>query len=212
MSKKKVIKKEPKPVYRCRYCEKEKTEDKFFKCSIQHKSFICQDCIKKKYNDLNARCEKHLAIFICCAILDIAFYWDIFRSLDIGQGIGYYVRQLNLVQNQNPDTFEDDINSTGYWYFTNPKYDSFRTICLDDDLIALLQRTKAKQEKAITYYDDLYVHNYMTEHKKVLNSCGNGEEIDLIIVRESGEFIQPRIMQHTSHIIHTKLDYVWIFS
>lgn len=109
MSKKKVIKKEPKAVYRCRYCNKDKTEDEFFKCAIQHKSFICQDCIKKKYNDLNARCEKHLAIFICCAILDIAFYWDIYRSLDIGQGIGYYVRQLNLVQNQNPDTFEDGI-------------------------------------------------------------------------------------------------------
>ena len=89
--------------------KKKKLTDKFFKCSIQHKSFICQDCIKEKYNDLNARCEKHLAIFICCAILDIAFYWDIFRSLDIGQGIGYYVRQLNLVQNQNPDTFEDGI-------------------------------------------------------------------------------------------------------
>lgn len=102
---------------------------------------------------------------------------------------------------------KSDSNSTGYWYFTNPKYDSFRTIYLDDELIALLQRTKARQEKAIAYYDDLYVHNYMTEHKKVLNSCGNGEEIDLIIVRESGEFIQPRIMQHTSHIIHTKLDY-----
>lgn len=109
MSKKKVVPKEPKPVYRCRYCDREKTEDKFFKCSIQHKSFICQDCIKKKYNDLNARCEKHLAIFICCAILDIAFYWDIYRSLDIGQGIGYYVRQLNLLQNQNPDTFEDGV-------------------------------------------------------------------------------------------------------
>ena len=102
---------------------------------------------------------------------------------------------------------KSDINSTGYWYFTNPKYDSFRTICLDDELIALLQRTKAKQEKAIAYYDDLYVHNYMTEHKKVLNLSGDGEEIDLIIVRESGEFIQPRIMQHTSYIIHTKLDY-----
>lgn len=109
MSKKKVVPKEPKPVYQCRYCDREKTEDKFFKCSIQHKSFICQDCIKKKYNDLNARCEKYLAIFICCAILDIAFYWDIYRSLDIGQGIGYYVRQLNLVQNQNPDTFEDGV-------------------------------------------------------------------------------------------------------
>ncbi len=107
--KKNTTVKEPKPVHHCRFCDKDKPEDKFFKCSIQHKSFICQDCIKKKYSELNARCEKHLAIFICCAALDIAFYWDIYRSLEIGQGIGYYVRQLNLLQNQNPDTFAEGV-------------------------------------------------------------------------------------------------------
>lgn len=107
--KKKIIAKEPKLFYRCRFCDKDKPEDQFFKCSIQHRSYVCQDCIKEKYNELNARCEKHLAIFICCAILDIAFYWDIYRSLGIGEGIGYYVRQLNLIQNQNPDTFAEGI-------------------------------------------------------------------------------------------------------
>ena len=100
---------EPKNYYTCRWCGNEKSEDKFFKCSIQHKSYICTDCIKAKYNDLNGKCEKYLAIFICCSALDIAFYWDIYRSLEIGQGIGIYVRQLNLLQNQNPDTFEDGI-------------------------------------------------------------------------------------------------------
>lgn len=100
---------EPKNYYTCRWCSKEKSEDKFFKCSIQHKSFICTDCIKEKYNALNGKCEKYLAIFICCSALDIAFYWDIYRSLEIGQGIGIYVRQLNLLQNQNPDTFEDGV-------------------------------------------------------------------------------------------------------
>lgn len=102
---------------------------------------------------------------------------------------------------------KSDSSSTGYWYFTNPKYDSFRVIGLDDELIDLLKRTKAKQEKAIAYYDDLYIHNYVTDHNNILNSSGNGNEISLVVIRESGEFIQPRIMQHTSHIIHTKLDF-----
>lgn len=142
MSKKKVIKKEPKTAYRCRYCDKDKPEDKFFKCAIQHKSFICQDCIKKKYNDLNARCEKHLAIFICCAILDIAFYWDIYRSLEIGQGIGYYVRQLNLVQNQNPDTFEDGIIKNNIIDYTpkDMKIDKAKTEI--NNIIAMLDAIK----------------------------------------------------------------------
>lgn len=97
--------------------------------------------------------------------------------------------------------------STGYWYFTNPKYDSFRTIILDDALLSLLKQAKNKQEKAIAYYDDLYIHNYMSEHTHILNTSCDGEEIGLVVVRESGEFIQPRIMQHTSYIIHTQLDY-----
>lgn len=137
-----MVKKEPKTAYRCRYCDKDKPEDKFFKCAIQHKSFICQDCIKKKYNDLNARCEKHLAIFICCAILDIAFYWDIYRSLEIGQGIGYYVRQLNLVQNQNPDTFEDGIIKNNIIDYTpkDMKIDKAKTEI--NNIIAMLDAIK----------------------------------------------------------------------
>lgn len=102
---------------------------------------------------------------------------------------------------------KSDINSKGYWYFTNPKYESFRTISLDNELLELLQRTKAKQDRAKVYYEDLYIHNYITDHSQILNSAGEGKELDLVVIRESGEFIQPRIMQHTSHIIHTKLNY-----
>ena len=110
MKKKSQLKiQEPKNYYFCRWCGKEKADNQFFKCSILHKSYICTQCIKDKYNDLNGKCDKYLAILICCASLDIAFYWDIYRSLNVGEGIGYYVRQLNLLQNQNPDTFAEGI-------------------------------------------------------------------------------------------------------
>lgn len=99
----------PKNIYTCRWCNKEKSEDKFFKCAIQNKSFICTECIKEIYNRLNENCEKYLAIFICCHYLDIVFDVNIYNSLEIGQGIGYYVKQLNLMQNQSPDSFADGI-------------------------------------------------------------------------------------------------------
>lgn len=103
---------ETKDFYTCRLCRKEKLEDRFFKCAIQNRSFICTDCIKEIYNKLNENCEKYLAIFICCHYLDIIFDEKIYNSLEIGQGIGHYVKQLNLVQNmqnQNPDSFADGI-------------------------------------------------------------------------------------------------------
>ncbi len=128
LTKKKKIKAihEPKDIYTCRLCNKEKPEDKFFKCAIQHKSFICTDCIKGIYNRLNEKCEKYLAIFICCHYLDIAFYWDIYESLKIGEGIGYYVKQLNLVQNQIPDTFEDGIIKNNIIDYTPKDYKAVR--------------------------------------------------------------------------------------
>ncbi len=103
---------EQKNIYTCRWCNKEKTEDKFFKCAIQHRSYICTDCIKEIYNSFNEKCEKFIAVFICCHYLDIAFDINVFNSLEIGQDIGHYVRQLNLVQNmqnQSPDSFADRI-------------------------------------------------------------------------------------------------------
>lgn len=109
MKKKKPAKKQEKIKYICRWCDKEKTEDKFFKCAITHGSFICMDCIKRKYNEVNEKCEKYIAILICSHYLDIAFYYDIYQSLGVGEGLGYYIRQLNLTQNQNPDTFAEGI-------------------------------------------------------------------------------------------------------
>lgn len=102
---------------------------------------------------------------------------------------------------------KDTSTGKGYWFFTNPKYDSFRTITLDNELIELLKRTKDKEERAKIFYADIYIHNYESVHTRAINTIGNGNEIDLIVVRDSGEFIQPRTMQHTSHIIHTQLDY-----
>ena len=57
------------------------------------------------------------------------------------------------------------------------------------------------------FYAEMYIHNYEGDHTRILNTNGNGNEINLVIVRDSGEYIQPRTMQHTSNIIHTKLDY-----
>ena len=94
----------------------------------------------------------------------------------------------------------------GYWYFTAPKYNSVRTIELDDELVALLLREKERQEKARVYYDDLYYHYYIDE-KDVINREQRGEEIHFLTVRESGEYITLRTMQHTSSVIHHKMNF-----
>ena len=93
----------------------------------------------------------------------------------------------------------------GYWYFSEPKYNAFRTIALDSSLIELLEREKQRQERAAEYYADKYIHLFEGDNSRELNTDGKGVEIYPICRRENGEYIQSRVMQHTSMIIHTQL-------
>lgn len=94
----------------------------------------------------------------------------------------------------------------GFWYLTAPKYNSVRTIELDDELTELLAREKAKQEKAQGYYGEFYYH-YFVDNKNIINTVGRGDEIHFLTVRESGEYITARTMQHTSRVIHYKMNF-----
>lgn len=106
---KRKARKPPTPKYVCRWCEAEKPETDYFKCSVDHGAFICKDCINKKYENLKCITEKQTAILICCHHLNIAYYGDVFKTLGIGEGIGHYIRTLNLKQSQHPDSFEESI-------------------------------------------------------------------------------------------------------
>ena len=92
------------------------------------------------------------------------------------------------------------------WYFSKPKYNSYRTIDLDEECMELLKREKERQNKARDYYSEEYTMNYVNENEQ-LNTTENGEPVFLINIRENGEFIIPRTIQHTSGIIHHKLNY-----
>lgn len=92
------------------------------------------------------------------------------------------------------------------WYFTNPKYDSFRIIEIDNELCEILKREYDKQQNARIYYDDLYTTLY-EDMTRCINTNGDGKIIHPVAVRENGEFIVPRTMQHTSGIIHHQLGF-----
>ncbi len=92
------------------------------------------------------------------------------------------------------------------WYFTNPKYNSMRIIEIDSELTALLLREKERQDRAKPYYDEYYTYLY-EDNNRIINDQKNGLQVDLVSVRECGTFIQPRIMQHTSSVIHHQMNF-----
>ena len=133
-------------------------------------------------------------------------------GLRLGEAFGLFWEDIDLEnktisinrQIQWKEKDKTDASSESYWYFTAPKYESYRTITIDDKLCELLEREKSRQEKAKNYYEDLYYHNYINNVNR-LNQDGDGQEIHLLCLEECGKFTQPRIMQYTSFVINKTL-------
>ena len=103
----------------------------------------------------------------------------------------------------------------GFWYFTNPKYNSFRVIDLSDDMVRLLRDEKRRQEAMKVYYGEYYnsyyatyplafsgVNNPANAVPNPIDRTANGNAINFLCVRKDGTYISLRTMQHTSSVIH----------
>lgn len=108
--------------------------------------------------------------------------------------------------------------SNGYWYFSSPKYNSYRTIDMDDMLSDALKKEYNKQIRAREYYAEyynMYYCNYKMVYSKTddtlpenqISQDKSANVVDFICRREDGSYISPRTTQHISHIIHTQLNY-----
>lgn len=86
------------------------------------------------------------------------------------------------------------------WYLTPPKYNSSRVVDIDQFVVDLLNELKTEQAANKAFYDEYYTTLHFNEQEGINNH--SGEVIDFINVYENGRFIQPRIMQHTSTVIH----------
>ncbi|MEA5014559.1 MAG: site-specific integrase [Candidatus Limiplasma sp.] len=91
----------------------------------------------------------------------------------------------------------------GCWMFSDPKYDSFRTISVDPALLILLKKEHGRQQRGREYYGERYRQVCVNE-KRQLGS--KGTPIWLVNTREDGTYIQPRVTQHLNRMIHTQLN------
>ncbi len=95
-----------------------------------------------------------------------------------------------------------------WWFFTNPKFNSFRTIDLDEALLELLRRERQRQLKDREYYAEMYTTYYENDVRGLVTSPDNSSEVrhvEPVMVRQDGSYIQARTMQHASSIIHYEI-------
>lgn len=92
---------------------------------------------------------------------------------------------------------------TQCWYISTPKYDSYRTIELDDFTLQTLAKALAQQQRDEAYYGEEYIRNYLDGNLQI--NTTSGQPIKFVNIRANGAYIQPRVMQHASQMLHYKL-------
>lgn len=111
--------------------------------------------------------------------------------------------------------------SDGYWYFSEPKYKSYRVITLDDELAALLCREFERQKRAEEYYAEYYQRYYAEDALyfggsdpdflvlpiNKISTAKSDNEINFVCRRENGSYVTPRTTQHISAVVHKQLNF-----
>lgn len=160
--------------------------------------YLPPDVIEKIFERFPEKHPSHIPLMLgyrCGLRLGEAFAitWD---CVDLEKGQIYINKQVQW----NP--------AEQWWFFTNPKFNSFRTIDLDNTLLELLKRERKRQDKDRAYYEDMYTVYYENDVRGLVTSpdqASSATPIELMLVRQDGSYIQARTMQHASSIIHYEL-------
>ena len=144
------------------------------------------------------------------------------EDVDFRKKVIHIRRQVQWMQDKSRTEEEKKLTNgktgfdNGYWYFTEPKWNSVRTIEIDDELCELLRNEKEEQDRAKEFYGKLYVRYYEDEDGNI-SLDSSGRIVNFVAVRKAkvlsgqaqmpGSFISPRTMQHTSSVIHYKLGF-----
>ena len=160
--------------------------------------YLPPDVIEKIFERFPERHPSHIPLMLgyrCGLRLGevFAITWD---CVDLEKGQIYINKQVQW----NP--------AEPWWFFTNPKFNSFRTIDLDNSLLELLRRERKRQDKDKGYYEDMYTVYYENDVRGLVTSPDQASSvtpIELALVRQDGSYIQARTMQHASSVIHHEL-------
>lgn len=141
------------------------------------------------------------------------------KTLAVNRQVQWHQKERTTEEIKAKNGTKDE--NSGYWYFSEPKYKSYRVIDLDEALLSILQKEKKKQEKAKIYYDKYYIKyycvdrlnytgnipNYTTSPMNKIQNDSTNNEVNFVCRRDDGSFISPRTMQHVSSVIHKQLNF-----
>jgi integrase len=188
--------------------------------------FIPPDIMKKVFERFPERHPSHIPLklgYECGMRLGEVFglCWE---DIDFKKKVIHVNRQVQWLQDKERKTVDKVAKNgtkecgNGYWYFCPPKYKSYRTIEISDELADLLFVEQARQCRGKEYYG-IYYTNYDVEQPFTFNGVepqypvsinkmdtnGDGYPIHLVCTRENGTFISPRTMQNVIRCVKKEI-------
>ena len=157
---------------------------------------------KEDFNKIIARFPENTSQYIplqlgyrCGLRLGETFALDIINDFDINEHTITINHQVQY----------DDNNKT--WYLSNPKYNSTRTIELDDIIYKILKEKKEQILEDKKCYGNLYKTYYVNENMYITDEYHDSyKEYNPVNRRQDGSYCHPRIMQHCGRIVHYQLN------
>lgn len=188
--------------------------------------YICKEDMNKILERFPEGNPAHLPLMIAyhCGLRlgeVYALTWDDIdfdnRTLSVNRQV-QWSQDTGKTENEKILSNGNKEQGNGYWYFSEPKFRSYRIISIDNQLLELLQRTKKRNEICKIYtgpsYTQYYGNNelYFTGKKPdiILQNTNISTrkteyEINFINVREDGTFISPRTKMHMSTVIKNNI-------
>ena len=120
--------------------------------------YVSEDRIKQIFERFPEKEPAHLPLMIIyhCGLRVGEVFGLTWEDIDFENKLLRVNRQVQWHQGKRTKKdiklYNGTSKSNGYWYFSEPKYNSYRQIDLDDELIALLKREKEWQLKSEEYY------------------------------------------------------------
>ncbi len=116
-----------------------------------------------------------------------------FSDIDFDKGTIKVNRQLQL------------FAGSSVVFITDPKYNSFREIKIDSVLLGLLKKKRLEIMKERARYDEYYTSYYLKDGKLVTEETDT--LMDLVCVKENGQFIKPQYVEYWNVKFRKKYGY-----